>query len=156
MNVVDSTLVNGVHGGGNVINLQTFGAFIISFFSFLAANKWIVPIVENYLKKKKEDKIEDDKHKIDIGQEIFETKEAAAKTYQQQLDFQLSHIENLQKIITKYQNDLKDVYDQVDKLQDMITELKKIVMENKITINNLKLSCCVVQNCALRQKCSDL
>lgn len=138
------------------IDWALIGTGIGTFFTAIAANEWVLPHIKEWWTNRKEQKIEDEKHKINIGKEIFDTKEAANKTYQQQLDFQLNHIEKLQNIIDRYQSELKEVYSEVEELRGAVAELKKIVMENKITISQLQLNCCSVENCKLRVGCLDI
>lgn len=118
------------------------GSIITSFIAY----KWVIPYLQELYKEYKGQKAIEDKHKINIGKEIYETKKEANLSYQQQIDFHLAYNEKLQKTIN-------GLIEELDRLRDLTAELKTEVMENKITILNLQNSCCMVADCPDRVRC---
>ena len=128
-------------------NINTYVVMGASLVTSFIAYQWVIPYIQNIYKTYKDQKQEEQKHQLNIGKEIYETKQEANKTYQDQLDFQLDYIGKLQTTINGLSEEL-------DKLRDICTNLKNQVMENKGTISSLKNSCCNKLDCKDRIRCN--
>lgn len=99
----------------------------------------------NWLTKKKQDF---DQKNVDASKELVDYKESSNNMYQNQIQFLMNQITDLEKELLAYQ-------EQLEKMRKKILELNSQLYNKALIIGKLQQYCCANENCKYRMKCND-
>ena len=119
-----------------------------SIISFMAAQKWIFPLIVKFwdwLVDKKKDF--DDKN-VDASNELLKYKQSAIETQEKQFQVLLNQITALEVELQKYADDLQ-------KMRNTILRLNSRLYDKSLLIAELQRCSCCVENCAHRELCKN-
>lgn len=94
-------------------------------------------------------KTEFDQKNVDASQELVDYKEASNNMYQNQIQFLMNQITDLEKELLAYQ-------EQLEKMRKKILELNSQLYNKALVIGKLQQYCCANENCKYRMKCNDI
>lgn len=119
-----------------------------SIISFMAAQKWIFPLIVKFwdwLIDKKKDF--DDKN-VDASNELLKYKQSAIETQEKQFQVLLNQITALEVELQKYADDLQ-------KMRNTILRLNSRLYDKSLLIAELQRCSCCVENCPHRVLCKN-
>lgn len=119
-----------------------------SIISFMAAQKWIFPLIVKFwdwLVDKKKDF--DDKN-VDASNELLKYKQSAIETQEKQFQVLLNQITALEVELQKYADDLQ-------KMRNTILRLNSRLYDKSLLIAELQRCSCCVENCPHRELCKN-
>lgn len=119
-----------------------------SIISFMAAQKWIFPLIVKFwdwLVDKKKDF--DDKN-VDASNELLKYKQSAIETQEKQFQVLLNQITALEVELQKYADDLQ-------KMRNTILRLNSRLYDKSLLIAELQRCSCCVENCPHRVLCKN-
>lgn len=119
-----------------------------SIISFMAAQKWIFPLIVKFwdwLIDKKKDF--DDKN-VDASNELLKYKQSAIETQEKQFQVLLNQITALEVELQKYADDLQ-------KMRNTILRLNSRLYDKSLLIAELQRCSCCVENCPHRELCKN-
>lgn len=107
---------------------------------------YIVKAYEWIIGKKREK----DKENIDSSKELLEIRDKANDVYENQLEFCMKQIGELQTRLTEKQYELNDYINQLAELRSKIVDMQKQLYESQIKNNKLSSLCCSNLGCKYR------
>lgn len=119
-----------------------------SIISFMAAQKWIFPLIVKFwdwLVDKKKDF--DDKN-VDASNELLKYKQSTIETQEKQFQVLLNQITALEVELQKYADDLQ-------KMRNTILRLNSRLYDKSLLIAELQRCSCCVENCPHRELCKN-
>jgi septal ring factor EnvC (AmiA/AmiB activator) len=119
-----------------------------SIISFMAAQKWIFPLIVKFwdwLVDKKKDF--DDKN-VDASNELLKYKQSAIETQEKQFQVLLNQITALEVELQKYADDLQ-------KMRNTILRLNSRLYDKSLLIAELQKKSCCVEGCKHRELCKN-
>lgn len=130
--------------GSDAYILTVIGSII----SFMAAQKWIFPLIVKFwdwLVDKKKDF--DDKN-VDASNELLKYKQSTIETQEKQFQVLLNQITALEVELQKYADDLQ-------KMRNTILRLNSRLYDKSLLIAELQRCSCCVENCPHRVLCKN-
>ncbi len=135
-----------------ITTLITIGGTIIS---WIAGKKYLFPYIKQAYDWIRNYKRERDRENIDSSKELLEIKEQANDIYENQLNFCMKQISDLQDTITGKQKELNDYIDQLSQLRGKIVELQKELYQYQMKNSQLCAMYCSNSECKFRQYYKD-
>jgi chromosome segregation ATPase len=137
------------------IDIETIVTAISSVGGWIVSKKFVVPYIVKAYEWIRNYKKEQDKENIDSSKELIEIKEQTNNVYENQLEFCMKQIAELQTNLTDKQKELNDYINQLSELRNKIVELQKQLYESQMKYSKLSSLCCSNKECQFRQSCNE-
>lgn len=121
--------------------------------SWLAAKKWLFPLIKEWWTKRKEDAKIQDERDLNVRKELVEIDNSTDDLYKSRVEWCLSQITILEGKLDSKQKEINDFMKELDNLRGIIVNLQNQIMNNKLEINKLQGYCCKNLECKYRIKC---
>ena len=121
---------------------------ISSVISYLLAHKHIFPLILNWWKEHKDNKL---KYKSDLQA----VEEVGNNIYASQIKFLNEQIDSLQDIINTKSNELKQLYDELSKMRIRVKNMELELISTKEDATLYLRNCCSKKDCPMRIPCVD-
>lgn len=121
--------------------------------SWLAAKKWLFPLIKEWWNKRKEDAKIQDERDLNVRKELIEIDSNTDDLYKSRVEWCLSQITILEGKLDSKQKEINDFMKELDNLRGIIVNLQNQIMNNKLEINKLQGYCCKNLECKYRIKC---
>lgn len=139
------------------MTIGTILAYLIAGLSsvvgWIAANKWLFPLIKEWWTKRKEDAKIQDERDINVRKELIEIDSNTDDLYKSRVEWCLSQITVLEGKLDSKQKEINDFMKELDNLRGIIVNLQNQIMNNKLEINKLQGYCCKNLDCPYRIKC---
>ena len=119
-----------------------------SIISFMAAQKWIFPLIVKFWEWVKHKKNDLDQKQLDVVDEIHKVRMNENEYYEETFNTLLGQIERLETELKSYSNELS-------KLRNEILQLNAKLYNKSIIILDLQKKCCLNENCKMRVCCEN-
>ena len=119
-----------------------------SIISFMAAQKWIFPLIVKFWDWLVDEKKDFDDKNVDASNELLKYKQSAIETQEKQFQVLLNQITALEVELQKYADDLQ-------KMRNTILRLNSRLYDKSLLIAELQRCSCCVENCPHRELCKN-
>lgn len=119
-----------------------------SIISFMAAQKWIFPLIVKFWEWLIDKKKDFDDKNVDASNELLKYKQSAIETQEKQFQVLLNQITALEVELQKYADDLQ-------KMRNTILRLNSRLYDKSLLIAELQRCSCCVENCPHRVLCKN-
>mgnify|MGYP003288577720 CR=1 FL=1 len=119
-----------------------------SIISFMAAQKWIFPLIIKFWDWMIDKKKDFDDKNVDASNELLKYKQSAIETQEKQFQVLLNQITALEVELQKYADDLQ-------KMRNTILRLNSRLYDKSLLIAELQRCSCCVENCPHRVLCKN-
>lgn len=133
--------------------LAYFATIASSIVGWIAANKWLFPLIKEWWNKRKEDAKEQDERDINVRKGLLEIDNSTDDLYKSRVEWCLNQITVLEGKLDSKQKEINDFMKELDNLRGIIVNLQNQIMNNKLEINKLQGYCCKNLECKYRIKC---
>lgn len=140
----------GITVGTILAYLATIASSIVG---WIAANKWLFPLIKEWWNKRKEDAKEQDERDINVRKGLLEIDNSTDDLYKSRVEWCLNQITVLEGKLDSKQKEINDFMKELDNLRGIIVNLQNQIMNNKLEINKLQGYCCKNLECKYRVKC---
>ena len=140
----------GITVGTILAYLATIASSIVG---WIAANKWLFPLIKEWWNKRKEDAKEQDERDINVRKGLLEIDNSTDDLYKSRVEWCLNQITVLEGKFDSKQKEINDFMKELDNLRGIIVNLQNQIMNNKLEINKLQGYCCKNLECKYRVKC---
>ena len=120
---------------------------------WIAANKWLFPLIKEWWTKRKEDAKEQDERDINVRKGLLEIDNSTDDLYKNRVEWCLNQITVLEGKLDAKQKEIDGFMKELDDLRNVIVNLQNQIMNNKLEINKLQGYCCKNLDCQFRVKC---
>lgn len=125
-----------------------FLTVICSVASFIAAQRWVFPLIIKGWEWITDKKKEIDNENVDKSKEILKYKQTVIETQEQQFQVLLNQITALEVELQKYSDDLQ-------KMRNTILRLNSRLYDKSLLIAELQKKSCCVEHCPHRELCKN-
>lgn len=119
-----------------------------SIISFMAAQKWIFPLIVKFWEWLIDKKKDFDDKNVDASNELLKYKQSAIETQEKQFQVLLNQITALEVELQKYADDLQ-------KMRNTILRLNSRLYDKSLLIAELQRCSCCAENCPHRVLCKN-
>ena len=119
-----------------------------SIISFMAAQKWIFPLIVKFWEWLIDKKKDFDDKNVDASNELLKYKQTTIETQEKQFQVLLNQITALEVELQKYADDLQ-------KMRNTILRLNSRLYDKSLLIAELQRCSCCVENCPHRVLCKN-
>jgi methionine salvage enolase-phosphatase E1 len=126
--------------------IATITAIIGTISGTIAAQKWVFPYIEKFINRKHTKDIET----LDVNKKLLAVETDNNKLYENQINFFVSQIDNLQKQLLRKTDEINEMNIQCDTLRAAMLLLQKELFEEKQKNVKLEESFCDYANCPNR------
>lgn len=127
--------------------LITAGTSVVT---WIISKKYLLPYIVKAYEWIIDRKKQKDKTNIDSSKELLEIKDKTNDVYENQLDFCMKQITELQNNLTQKQQELNDYINQLAELRGRIVELQKELYDYQIRNSKLSIMYCGNTECRCR------
>lgn len=128
-------------------------AGLSSVVGWIAANKWLFPIIKEWWEKRKEDAKIQDERDLNVRKELLEIDSSTDDLYKNRVEWCLKQIQTLEEKLLFKEKEIDDFMKELDNLRGIIVNLQTQIMNNKLEINKLQGYYCKNLDCQFRVKC---
>lgn len=133
-----------------IITLTTIATAATSVITWIISKKFILPYLVKAYEWIMDRKRQKYKENIDSSKELLEIKDKSNDVYENQLDFCMKQITELQNNLTQKQQELNDYINQLADLRAKIVELQKELYEYQLKNSKLSAMYCGNIDCKCR------
>jgi len=137
------------------IDIETVTTVVSSVVSWIVSKKYIFPYIKQAFEWIRNYKKEKDKENIDSSKELLEIKDKSNDVYENQLQFCMKQISDLQTVLTLKQSEINDYINQLSDLRNKIVDLQKQLYDSQMKYSKLSSLCCSNKECQFRQSCNE-
>lgn len=132
--------------------MDVFITAIVTFFGYLAANQWLLPWVEKLISNLANRKNKKDLETLNVESELLEIEKNNNQVYENQINFFVGQVENLQKQLLRKSDEINEMAVQCDELRTELLSIKKQLFEQKKINEELTEHVCFNKVCQHRIK----